>query len=80
MNDEVRGLEEILKRFQGGNELHIATNEGFNSLTQTILSAGFVRLEDVELDEEKIADILETELPWLREDLVKLAIKIKENI
>lgn len=32
------------------------------------------------LDVERIADVLDTELPWLREDLLKLANKIRNAI
>jgi len=41
---------------------------------------GFTHREYAKIDENIIADVLDTELPWRREDLLKLAIKIKEAL
>ena len=38
----------------------VYTNQMIKDLAQAILDAGFVRLEDVELDEEKIIEILKS--------------------
>lgn len=53
-------LAEILAEFQGV-ELHIATQVGYKELAEYILAKllelGFVRLEDVEIDKEKLLDL-----------------------
>ena len=69
-------MRKVLEEF--GTEQLSHESDIENALEQ-IRSLYLSQLERM-LDVEKIADVLDTELPWLKEDLLKLATKIKAKL